>query len=114
MASAAVLAACSQIALRSSAVRSGVKATGRGPVRGPPLPQLGPGQIRGEFPAAVPDGAAVLAGVAGERDRVPGDSAGVGDAESSAHQHPSFVEAGEELLLAVRGRGGGGTPAVAA
>ena len=47
-------------------------------------------------------------GVAGQRDRVPGDLTGVADAEPLAHQHPGLVQAGEELLLAARGRGSGG------
>src|ERR1039458_6818597 len=83
-------------------------AVGSGPVRCPPLPQLGPGQVRREFPAAVPYRATVLGGVAGQRDRVPGDLTRVGDAEPFAHQHPGLVQAGEELVLAVRGGGGGG------
>ncbi|HEX2745890.1 MAG TPA: hypothetical protein VHN16_16005, partial [Streptosporangiaceae bacterium] len=39
---------------------------------------------------------------------VPGDLAGVLDAEPLPYQDPGRIEAGEELLLAVRGRGGGG------
>ena len=107
VASAAVLVACSQIALRSAAVRSG-RGGRRGPVWCPPLPQFGPGQVRREFPVAIPDGAAVLGGVAGQRDRVPGHLTRVLDAEPFAYQYPGLAEAGEELVLAVRGSGGGG------
>ena len=107
VASAATRVAWSQTAFRSSAVR--FSAVGRvRPVRGPPLPQLGPAQVRREFPAAVPDRAAVLGGVAGQGDRVPGDLTGVLDAEPLAHQHPGLIQAREELVLAARGRGGGG------
>ena len=85
-----------------------IRMTGRGPLRGPPLPQLGPTQIRREFPAAVPDRAAVLGCVALQRDRVPGDLTRVLDAEPLPHQHPGLVQTGEELVLAVRRCGGGG------
>ena len=42
------------------------------------------------------------------RDRVPSHLGGVLDAEPFAYQHPGLAEAGEELVLAVRGGGGGG------
>ena len=74
--------------------------TGRNPVRGPPVPQLGPAQVRGELPAAVPDRACVLGSVAGQGDRVPGDLAGIPCAEPFADQHAGLIQAGEELLLA--------------
>ena len=50
-----------------------MRPAGCGPGRGPPLLQLGPAQVRCELPAAVPDRSAVLGGVAGQGDRVPGD-----------------------------------------
>src|SRR5207244_10681944 len=81
---------------------------GRGPVWCPPLPEFGPGQVCREFPAAIPDRAAVLGGVAGQRDRVPSHHRGVLDAEPFAYQHSGLAEAGGELVLAARGGGGGG------
>ena len=85
-----------------------MRPAGCGPGRGPPLLQLGPAQVRCEFPAAVPDRSAVLGGVAGQGDRVPGDLTRVRDAEPLAYQHPGLVQAGEELVLAARCRRSGG------
>jgi hypothetical protein len=84
-----------------------MRAAGPGPLRGPPLPQLGPAQVCCEFPAAVPDWIAVLGGVAGERDRAPGDLAGVARAEPCANQEAGLVQAMEELALAACRRGSG-------
>ena len=84
------------------------RVAGRGAGAGPAAAELGPAQVRGELPAAEPHRPAVPAGVAGQRDRVPGDLARVPGAEPLADQHPGRLQAGEELLIAAgAGRRGG-------
>ena len=73
----------------------------------PPLGEPGPGQVGGEFAAAVPDRVAVLGGVAGQRDRVPSNLPGVLGAGPDPDLHAGLAEAGEELLRVCRGGGGG-------
>jgi hypothetical protein len=80
---------------------------------GPPLAQLRPGQIGGELAASVPHRPAVFPRVTGQGDGVSGDLARVPGAVPDADQHPGLVQAGEELLPAGRGRGGGGDGNVA-
>jgi hypothetical protein len=76
----------------------GGQSAGRGMAgAGPALAELGPGQVRCELGAAVPDGAAVAGGVAGQRDRVPGDLARVLAAVPGPGEDPGGLQAGEEL-----------------
>ena len=89
-------------------LRRGERVTRCGAGGGPPLAELGPGEVGRELAAAVPHRAAAVGGVAGQGDRVPGDLAGVPRAEPLAGQHPSAAEQSEELLLAARLGGCGG------
>ncbi len=75
---------------------------------GPPLGELGPGQVSGELAAPVPDRLPVPGGVAGERDGVSGDLAGVAGAVAEPDRYPGLVQPGEELFGAGGGGGGGG------
>ena len=74
---------------------------------GPAAPQLGQGQVRGEFPAAVPDRVPGPGGVAGKGDGVPGELGRVAGAVAGADEHAGLPQPGEEILLAAGCRGGG-------
>src|ERR1019366_3577967 len=64
-----------------------------------------------EFPAAVPDGLAVLGGVRREADGVPGHLAGVDCAVAVADLHTGLGQAGEELVFRpCSGSGGANLP----
>ena len=88
-----------------AALRGGEPVIAAGP--GPAAPQLGQGQVRGEFPAAVPDRVPGLGGVAGKGDGIPGDLGRVAGAVAGADEHAGLPQPGEEILLAARRRGGG-------
>src|SRR5512140_1307919 len=81
-----------------AALRGGETVIAAGP--GPAAPQLGQGQVRGEFPAAVPDRVPGPGGVAGKGDGISGDLPRVTAAVPGADEDPSLAEPGEELLLA--------------
>src|SRR5204862_5654571 len=71
----------------------------------PAAPQLWQAQVRGEFPAAVPDRVPSLSGVAGKGDSVPGELGRVAGAAAGADEHAGLPELGEEILLAAGRRG---------
>ena len=73
----------------------------------PALAELGQRQVGGQLPAAVPDRLARSRRVLGQGDGVPGDLARVAGAVAHADLHAGPLQAGEEVLLAGRGRGCG-------
>ena len=66
----------------------------------PAAPQLGQAQVRGEFPAAVPDRVPGPGGVAGKGDGIPGELGRIAGAVAGADEHAGPPQPGEEILLA--------------
>ena len=73
----------------------------------PPGTQLGQCELRGELPAAIPDGLTTLRGVRWQDDGMTGDLARVVSAMAPPDPHTGLGEAGEELLLGARPGCGG-------
>ena len=69
---------------------------------GPRSSKLRQGQLRRQPSASVPQRCPVLADVAGERDSVAGDLAGIDLAEPQPHQHARLTQPGEEPSLVPR------------
>ena len=108
VASATARVRCSQSALRCSAVRFSCARPGLACCGVHRCCSLGQLRSAASFPPPYQTRVAVFGGVAGERDSVPGDLAGVLCAEPFSDQEVGLVQAMEELALAACCRGSGG------